>query len=93
MVLYSAVSSPLDRSKPSPPAIPAFRHQINFDVNHSALLQLLRDDYTVTFPHLSIARYGELGRRGENENAQTAKQQQRGFVPGLYRLKVQSPIH
>ena len=35
-----------------------------------------------SFIHLS-----ELGRRGENENAQAPKQQQRAFEPRLYRLQ------
>ena len=30
----------------------------------------------------------ELERRGDNENAKTSKRQQRGFEPGLSRLRV-----
>ena len=44
----------------------------------------MREDYSLTFTPLSIARYSfiqlsELGHRGENEKAQTLKWQQRGF--------------
>ncbi len=98
MFLYSAVSSLLDCSKrftrhpladlsvPAPTRLPweAFSHAA-----------IMRKDYSLTFPPLSIARYSfiqltELGRRGENENAQTLKQQQRGFEdePELSELRV-----
>ena len=48
------------------------------------------------FTHISTAVYSqvlfiqpnELGRRGENENAQSSKRQQRGFVAGLSRMRV-----
>ena len=53
----------------------------------------LRNDYSLTFPPLSIARYSfiqlsEHGRREVKENAQTSKRYQRGFEPGLSRLRV-----
>ena len=56
-----AVSSPLD-----PWQTCSFRHQLDFSGKHSAMLQLLQEDY-------SLARYSnlqpiELGCRGENEN-------------------------
>ena len=43
---------------------------------------------SLALPLLSIARYSfiplsELGRRGENENAQALKQQQMGFEPSI----------
>ena len=43
----------------TPWQIRSFRHQLNFSGKHSAMLQLLllREDYSLTFPLLSIARY------------------------------------
>ena len=54
-------------------------------------MQQLRNDYSLTFPPLSIARYSfiqlsRLKRREVKENAQTSKRYQRGFEPGLSRL-------
>ena len=54
-------------------------------------MQQLRNDYSLTFPPLSIARYSfiqlsRLRRREVKENAQTSKRYQRGFEPGLSRL-------
>ena len=54
-------------------------------------MQLLHEDYSLTFLPLSIARYSlillsELGCHGVNENAQASKRQQRGFEPRLPRL-------
>ena len=51
----------------------SFRHH-----QHSSHAAIMREDYSLTFPPPSIARYSsiqpsELGRRGENENAQTLK--------------------
>ena len=56
-------------------------------------MQQLRNDYSLTFPPLSIARYSfiQLSRlrcREVKENAQTSKRYQRGFEPGLSRLRV-----
>ena len=56
-------------------------------------MQQLRNDYSLTFPPLSIARYSfiqlsRLRRREVKENAKTSKRQQRGFEPGLSRLRV-----
>ena len=56
-------------------------------------MQQLRNDYSLTFPPLSIARYSfkqlsRLRRREVKENAQTSKRHQRGFEPGLSRLRV-----
>ena len=56
-------------------------------------MQQLRNDYSLTFPPLSIARYSfiqlsRLMRREVKENAQTSKRYQRGFEPGLSRLRV-----
>ena len=49
--------------------------------------------YSLTFPLLSIARYSfiqlnELGHCGEIENAQASKRWQKGFEPGISRLRV-----
>ena len=56
-------------------------------------MQQLRNDYSLTFPPLSIARYSFiqlslLRRREVKENAQTSIRYQRGFEPGLSRLRV-----
>ena len=70
MFLYSAVSNPLDRSKRFTLHLwqtCLFRHQLDFSGKNSAMLQLLHEDYSLTFPLLSIARCSyiqlrELGR-------------------------------
>ena len=56
-------------------------------------MQQLRNDYSLTFPPLSIARYSciqlsRLRRREVKENAQTSKRYLSGFEPGLSRLRV-----
>ena len=56
-------------------------------------MQQLRNDYSLTFPPLPIARYSfiqlsRLRRREVKENAQTSKRYQRGFEPGLSLLRV-----
>ena len=56
-------------------------------------MQQLRNDYSLTFPPLSIARYSfiqlsRLRHREVKENAQTSKRYQRGFEPGLSQLRV-----
>ena len=48
------------------------------------MLQLMREDYALTFAQLSIAsdsliQLSEPGHRRENEQAQSTKQRQRGF--------------
>ena len=54
-----------------------FRHQLDFSEKHSSQAANRREDYSLTFPPLSIARYSliqlsELGRRGEkNPNFET----------------------
>ena len=81
MVLYSAVSSPLDRSKRFTLSSPG-RH-VRSDTNSASLgtilaMQQLRNDYSLAYPPLSIAMYSfiqlsRLRRREEKENAQTSK--------------------
>ena len=73
MFLYSSVSSPLDSSK-------RFTSGTNFSFSgkHSSHTAITREDYSLTFPPLSIVRYSfiqlsELGHRGENENVQTSQ--------------------
>ena len=71
---------------------------VRSDTNSASLgsilaMQQLRNDYSLAYPPLSIARYSfiqlsRLRRREEKENAQTSKQYQRGFEPGLSRLRV-----
>ena len=82
MVLYSAVSSPLDRSKRftlSSPGRPVHSDTVlGFSWKHSIAKQQLCNDYSLTFPPLSIARYSfiqlsRLRRREVKENAQTSK--------------------
>ena len=65
-------------------------HSNTNSASHGSILamQQLRNDYSLTFPSLSIARYSfiqlsRLRRREEKENEQTSKRQQRGFEPGL----------
>ena len=81
MFLYSAVSSPLARSKRftlHPPAdlfIPAPTRLLWEAFSHAAYCAKT----SITFSPLSIARWSfiqlsELGRRGVNESAQTSKQ-------------------
>ena len=98
MVLYSAVSSPLDRSKCftlSSPDRPVYSDTNSTSLGSILAIQQLRNDYSLTCPPLTytIVRYSftqlsQLGRREENENAQTSKRYQRGFEPGLSRLRV-----
>ena len=62
MFLYSAESSPLDRSNRftlfAPPwQTCSFRHQFGFSGKHSSHAAITRNDYSLTFPPLSIARY------------------------------------
>ena len=68
---------------------------IPFSVSLGSILAMLqlRNDYSLTFPPLSIVRYSfiqlsRLRRREVKENAQTSKRYQRGFEPGLSRLRV-----
>ena len=83
MFLYSTVSSPLDRSKRFTLfALPG--RPVHSDTNSASpgsildMQQLRATTKSLTFPPLSIARYSfiqlsRLGRREENENAQTSK--------------------
>ena len=99
MVLYSAVSSPLDRSLKAlytllPWQTCSFRHRSRLLLVPSILaMQQLRNEYSLTFLPLSIARYSviqlsRLRRREMKENDRTSKRYQRGFEPGLSRLRV-----
>ena len=69
MLLYSACS---------------FLHQLNFTKKHSAPLQLLHEDYALTFPTMSIARQSfiqvsELGNCGKNGKSQRFKMATKGI--------------
>ena len=87
MVLYSAVSSPLDRSKRF--TLSSHGRPVHSDTNSASLgsilaMQQLRNDYSLTFPPLSIARYSfiqlsRLRHREENENDHNSKRLQRGI--------------
>ena len=61
MFLHSAVSSPLDRSKRFILFLPwqtcSFRHQLDLSGKYSSHAAITRNDYSPTFPPLSIARY------------------------------------
>ena len=75
----------------------SFQYQHDISGKHSAILQLLCDDYSLTSPPLYIAWYSfiqltELGRRGENGNAQTSKWLQRRFETEVSRLRVLLPL-
>ena len=92
-LINSAESSPLDRSKRFTlhSLACSFRHQLYFSEKHSRHAATPSEHFSLTCPPPSIARYSfilliELGRRGENENAQAWKQQQRGFEPRISRL-------
>ena len=59
----------------------SFQYHRNFPRKHSAMLQLLREDYTLTCPPMSVARYSfiqlsELWQCGVNEIAKASKWQQ-----------------
>ena len=96
MVLYSAASSHLDSSKCF--TFSSLGRPVHSDTNSAYLgsilaMQQLRNDYSLTCPPLSIARYSfiqlsQLGRREEKEKAQTSKRYQRSFEPGLSLLRV-----
>ena len=52
--------------------------------------------FSLTFPPLSRTKYSfvqlsQLGHRGDNENVQASKWQQRGFEPGLSRFFLRVP--
>ena len=84
MFYIAHVSSRLDRSKRftlHPWQTRSFRHQLDSSGKHSTHTAITREDYSLTFPPPSISRYSfiqlsELGRRRENENAQTSKRSQ-----------------
>ena len=82
MFLYSAISSPLDHSKRFTLFLPwqtcSFRYQLGFSGKHSSQAAITCNDYSLTFPPMSIARYSclqlsELGCHVGNENGQTSK--------------------
>ena len=56
-------------------------------MKHSATLQFLREDYSFTYPTLSVAKYSSiqlsgLWLSGINEITQVSKQQQEDSKPG-----------
>ena len=90
MFLYSAVSSSLDCSKRftlHPLALwqtSSFRYQLDFSEKYSSHAVIRREDYSLTFSSLCLARYSfiqlsELGHHRENKNAQTSKRYQKGY--------------
>ena len=81
MVLYSAVSNPVDRSKRftlSSPGRPVHSNTNSASLGSILAMQQLRNDYSLTCPPLSKVRYSfiqlsRLRRREVNEHAQTLK--------------------
>ena len=64
-----------------------FQHQLDFSGKHSAMLQLLCEDYAFRYPPLSVARssfiqLSELRQRGVNKIAQASKRQQENLNLG-----------
>ena len=97
MFLYSAVSSPLDRSKRFTLFLPwqtcSFRHQLGFFRKHSSDAAITRDDYSLTFPPPSIARYTFIqlseGRQWRERKCSIFETVAKGgFEPRLTRLRV-----
>ena len=81
MGLFKAIYPPPPRQTCS------FQRQLDFSGKHSATFQLLHEDYSFTYPPLSIARcsfiqLSELRQCGVNEIAQALKQQPEDSKPG-----------
>ena len=75
MFLYSAVSSPLARSKRFTHFLPwqtgSFRHQLGFSGKHSSHAAIMPEQWSLIFPPPSIARYWFIqlsGLRHHGEN-------------------------
>ena len=71
----------------------SFRHQLDFSGKHSSHASITSEDYSFTFPPLSIVMYSfkqlsELGHYGENENAQTLNDSKGDSNPGPERLNL-----
>ena len=81
IIFYSAVSSPLDRSQRftlSSPGRPVHSNTNSASLGSILAMQQLRNEYSLRFLPLSIARYSfiqlsRLRHREANENAQTSK--------------------
>ena len=90
MFLYSAVSSPWDCSKRftlHSQQTCSFHCHFDFSGKHSAMLELLREDYSFRYSPLSVARYSftqlsELWQRGKSKIAKASKWQQEDSNPG-----------
>ena len=64
-----------------------FQCHLDFSDEHSAMLQLLHEDYSFIYPPMSIARYSfiqlsELRQRGLNKIAKASKWQQEDLNTG-----------
>ena len=56
----------------------SFQHKLGFSEKHSSYTAITPEEYSFTFPPLSVSGYSsiqlsELGRRGKNEKALTSK--------------------
>ena len=94
MFLYSAVSSPLARSKHFTLFLPwqtcSLRHQLGFSWKHSSHAAITRNYYSLTFPPLSIARYSfiQLSEHGR----QWRKQKCPIFETIVKRIRTRAPL-
>ena len=91
MFLYSAVSSPLDRSKrfTLPPVtdlfIPTPTRLLREAFSHAAITH---NDYSLIFPPLSIAGYSHWGVMERTKVCKLRNGNKEGFEPGFSRLRV-----
>ena len=75
----------------SPPDRPGhFKSHLHFSGKHSAMLQLLRKDYSITSPPQSAARYSfiQLSKLWDERNCQSFDTAGGGFEPGFPQLTV-----
>ena len=78
----------------TPPGRPAYSNTNPTSLGSIQTRCILREDYSLKIPPLSIARYSfiqpsELERHGEHEHAQSSKQQQRGIRTHVLSLESQ----
>ena len=86
--VYSAVSTAQSALHFTPRQTCSFQRQLDISGKHLATLQSLCEDYSFTYPPLSIAGYtliqlGELKQSGTNEIAQASKRPKNYLKPGF----------